>query len=760
MNLKLFYLLCWILFTASAGYSQVYVTVNNDETGVALPGSHIHIMRNGKTVKTFVTNRQGKAQIPVNIIGDSCMIFVTYLGFDSEEQTVFGSDQKNEVFVRLKPKANQLNEAVVTGQYSMAGVEDAVQNIKVISREKMDNMAAVSLADVLQNELNIRLNQDAALGTFMTMQGISGDNVKLLMDGVPIIGRLDGNIDLSQINLQNIERIEIVRGPLSVNYGTNALAGTINLITKSGNRKNNGLQLGSYLENVGTVNVFGEYHYHNNNHIVQASGGRNFFSGWSADDTFWPGFEQPVADVSRTSEWNPRTQYFADASYAYKTDSSRVRYSSRYFNETITNRGMPRSPYFETAFDEYFYTTRIDNALDYNQTFKKNGKFNFIAAYNYFRRDRETYFTDLTDMNRVKVDIESGHNADRFDLFNIRGVYSAPLTDQLHVEGGIDVNIESAEGPRIEEGTSQIGDYAAFTTAEYSPVKNVTLRPGIRYAYNTLFTPVPLPSFNLLWKPSKRFSVRTSYARGFRAPTLKELFFFFVDINHNIRGNSDLSPETSHNYAGSLRYKKVNNNTVWQAEGSVFYNDINDLITLAQVTGDEFSYVNVGRFRTTGAELSGSLFVKQFKFTSGITYTGRDQGITDETGLAAFAFYPEWQLNITKSWKEKGITLSLFHKYQGELPGFALSGEEVVSTLIESYSMTDFTATKNLFNKRLNISAGVKNIFNVMRVNVVGTGSSAHSVGARSAPVGMGRMAFLRLNYKIKSLKNEEWSRY
>ena len=69
----------------------------------------------------------------------------------------------------------------------------------------------------------------------MSVQGLSGENVKILIDGVPVVGRLNGNVDLSQINLTNIERVEIVEGPLSVNYGTNALAGTINLITKKNN---------------------------------------------------------------------------------------------------------------------------------------------------------------------------------------------------------------------------------------------------------------------------------------------------------------------------------------------------------------------------------------------------------------------------------------------------------------------------------------------------------------------------------------------
>ena len=131
-----------------------------------------------------------------------------------------------------------LETFVITAQYEETSKEKAVNKIKVINREKIDALAAVNLGDVLKNELNIRLSQDNVLGTFMSLQGISGQNVKILVDGIPVIGRLNGSIDVSQINLNDIERIEIVEGPLSVNYGTDALAGTINLITKK--KSNNG----------------------------------------------------------------------------------------------------------------------------------------------------------------------------------------------------------------------------------------------------------------------------------------------------------------------------------------------------------------------------------------------------------------------------------------------------------------------------------------------------------------------------------------
>ncbi|MBK9274597.1 MAG: TonB-dependent receptor plug domain-containing protein [Flavobacteriales bacterium] len=90
-------------------------------------------------------------------------------------------------------------------------------------------MAANTLGEALRNELTVRLGQDNILGTAVSMQGLGGENVKVLVDGVPVIGRQDGNLDLAQLDLTGIERVEVVEGPLSVNYGTNALAGTINL---------------------------------------------------------------------------------------------------------------------------------------------------------------------------------------------------------------------------------------------------------------------------------------------------------------------------------------------------------------------------------------------------------------------------------------------------------------------------------------------------------------------------------------------------
>ncbi|HRH39503.1 MAG TPA: TonB-dependent receptor plug domain-containing protein, partial [Flavobacteriales bacterium] len=147
-----------------------------------------------------------------------------------------------------------LGEFVVTGQYRPGSPEAAVHKLRVIDAQQIKRMAANNLGDALRNQLNIRLAQDNVLGSSLNMQGLGGENVKILIDGVPVTGRLNGNVDLSQMDLTGIERIELVEGPLSVNYGTNALAGTINLITRKRGGASATLKGSAYAEHIGRLN--------------------------------------------------------------------------------------------------------------------------------------------------------------------------------------------------------------------------------------------------------------------------------------------------------------------------------------------------------------------------------------------------------------------------------------------------------------------------------------------------------------------------
>ena len=120
----------------------------------------------------------------------------------------------------------QLEEVVVTGQPEPQSIRKSVFNVKVITRKDIDRQAANNLADLMNFYLNININQDPGEGrSTLSMFGLDGQYLKVMVDNVPIVGDsgLGNNIDLTQINLDDIEQIEIIEGSMGVTHGANAV---------------------------------------------------------------------------------------------------------------------------------------------------------------------------------------------------------------------------------------------------------------------------------------------------------------------------------------------------------------------------------------------------------------------------------------------------------------------------------------------------------------------------------------------------------
>ncbi|MEL7532637.1 MAG: TonB-dependent receptor [Bacteroidota bacterium] len=641
---------------------------------------------------------------------------------------------------------------VITGQYGQQSVRNAVHPIRVIGQDKIYRMGAIDLGDVMTNELNIRLSQDNVLGQSMSLQGLSGENVKILIDGVPVIGRQNGNVDLSQINLLDVVRIEIVEGPLSVNYGTNALAGTINLITAQA-QSAEGLKISGnlYGEQQGTANVSLSTSLRHKKHTFRLSGGRNFFDGWHPGEADWPDFSRRVADVSRFQQWKPRTQHFARAKYFVPIRKLKLGLTTAFFDEMIVNRGFPRAPYLETAFDDTYHTRRWDQSLSLNGKLSEDWGLQLVAAYNHFERTSNSYVKDLTTLEQSLIQNASEQDTAQFQLLMSRASFTRKnARSWLSYELGYDINYETAFGKRIENLTQVQADLALYSTAEIKPSHWLTVRPGLRYAYNTAYQAPLIPSLNMKinWGD---WALRASYARGFRAPSLKELYFYFVDINHNIIGNPDLKAEYSHNYTANLRYQKLSARAhLWKTELGFFYNDMQNLITLAEVNSPVFSYVNIGSFKTTGLNLRLSWQYESWHVQIGGAYVGRYNRLQEtETSLPTFSYYPEANGSLQYSLARTKTNFSLFYKFQGRLPGFRLNTDgSVGEQFIEAYSLLDFTMTQPLANDRIQLSLGAKNLLNITNINALLAGG-AHSGNGSNVAVSTGRNIFARLSFQL-----------
>jgi len=731
-----------------------------DASNKPISGAHVQFTCldcKNLNVKILITSLDGKIKNPFS---GTTQIYITCLGYKSRLDTLFPNETKNIV---LEYDVVDINEVVVTAQYAENSTEKAVHKIKVIDQKKIESLGAVNLRDVLTNETNVRITQDNVLGSSTSVQGLSGQNVKILIDGVPIIGRVGGNIDLSQINLNDIERIEIIEGPLSVEYGTNALAGTINLISKKSARKKYSLNLNTYNETVGQYNVDGSLRFNRKGYHYSINGGRNFFDGWNVSDPFVTMNTIKIADSTRFNSWKPKEQKFLKVLQSGKFFKLNYRFSTDYFKEKITNKGYPRAPYNETAFDDFYHTDRWSNNLNVKRKFNKGARLNMIFAYNYFRRQKNTFYTDLTTLQSNVSENASDQDTTLFDLFMARGTYSTSSDSaKFNYALGYDFNLESGYGKRIKEKTKAIGDYALFTSAEYKPTNRLIIRPGLRYSYNTSYRSPLIPSLNLRYNRND-WIFRASYSSGFRAPSIKDLYFNFVDSNHDIQGNPNLNAETSRNFSFSGVKTIAKKNKVFKLTGSGFYNNINNLITLAISEGNSYSYFNLDKYKTLGALAQIELVINNFKCIFSGTYTGRYNALSEDLSIEPFSYSPELRSNFSYDLRKYNLNFSGFYKYSGEIIGYYFDeDDEIQQNFLGDFNTLDLTATKGLWNNKIKWTLGGKNLFNVR--NIVSRGASGvHSSSTGSVSMSWGISVFTSIKIdlngdrikKIKQIKNE-----
>ncbi len=686
--------------------------------------------------KVAITNSAGKAVIEADA---DVVLVISKMGYTTLRDTL--SKGRSQSYTLVQNNVN-LKDVVVTGQFETNTSEKAVQQIRVIDRKRIEQQGAVSLRDVLTNELNIRVTQDAALGSQMTMMGLGGQNVKILIDGVPVIGRMDGNIDLSQINLSNIERIEIIQGPMSVIYGTDALGGVINLISKKPTSKQYTVSVNSYFETVGTYNFDANAGFKYKGLGVTASGGRNYFDGFST----------VTGDSIRAQQWKPREQIFGDIQLSFKHKKQSHRFTTQAFNETIIAKGNPDiTPYSVTAFDNYVVTNRMNYSLYSDFYFNNKASLNLINSYSTFVRSSDSYIKNLVTGSQQPTPNSEDHDTTTFDLLLMRATYTTHNTTIFNSQMGYDINRESVTGERIKDSEQSIGDYAVFYIAEIKPISKLTLNQGVRFIYNTSYGAPVIPSFNVKYDVTQNLAMRGSYAQGFRAPSLKELHLNFVDRNHNIQGNPDLKAETSHNFLLSATHTKTMQKVYVKTEVSGFYNHISDMIRLVlkDPAINEYKNVNIAEFRTHGMNLSSTIKYKNISGSLGYSLTGSYGQLNDSVYYPNYAYANEFKANATYSIPKTKTDFNIFCKYNGVMPGFALdANNNLYQTFMGAFTMLDASITQKFFKGIFSLTVGAKNLTNVTSI-AYNTGASAHSSGSGNLPTAMGRYYFTSIRINI-----------
>ncbi len=639
------------------------------------------------------------------------------------------------------PKVSE--EVVVTAQFMPESAKHSVYKVRILNAERIEAMAAKNLRELLDHELSMDVENTSVFGSSISIQGLSFENVKILVDGVPVIGRLNGIIDLSHLNLEGIDRVEIIEGPTSVYYGTDALAGVVNLIPKKEQSDRYQASLDGYYESVGDRIQNGSAGFYDDKQSVLISGGIRDFDGYSPESE------------GRGEQWNERDQYYGDLRYTRHIGAYDLSYGARFFDEELYDLGEPKDG---TASDLTYQTKRYGHNLTFKGAPTERHYLDFQLAFSDYERNKSTFVVDTTTGDRQPSDNPAQYDRTAFRQWLGRGMLASVQTsEKLGYQIGYELSIESGEGARINAGKQQIEDYAAYVSARYTPTPNLVIQPALRYAYNSAYDAPVTPALNVKYTGASFGDLRASYARGFRSPSLKQLFLDFTmpagPFIFHITGHDALEAERGHNLNLSHSWQKRTNTSSFQLDTSLFYNDIENLITLSvlQPIGDpghfERHYINVDTFKTKGGRVLFGYSGANFSARAGLSRTSTYNDLSADDQVPEFNNSTDVRADLTWRPSRLGTKFNLFYKYNGAKPGYyvltdgATGTREIRETSLESNERLDAGLSRSFFDDFLELSFGGKNLFDVKNMDTVDlTSGSAHAVNQ----LGWGRTWYVR----------------
>lgn len=678
-------------------------------------------------------------------------------------------------------KIENLEEIVVTGQYNPTSIQKSVHNVIVIKREQIDNQAANNLADLLNFNLNLTILPGAQSGkSSISFFGLDSQYFNILVDNIPLVSDngLGNNIDLTQINLDDIERIEIVEGAMGVEYGANAVSGVINIITKKS------IESDWHIETfIQEETISDEYAWFDEGRHIQALNiAHNFNEKWYSRVGFnrnqFAGFynnrlgkNHYINDGRRGYEWLPKTQMNSTAFLNYSTEKFKVFYKFEYFNEIINyhdaavraNINTQTQTSNPSATDKIFTTNRFVNNLNMSGRLNSGANYNVSLSYQQQKRDLNQFNYYILTKQRSNETDETYQSS---DVFFSKGTinnllknddYNFQLGYEIRFINGFDTQA-SGDITQVDKEHSQ-NNAAFFTSSEWHISNVFSLRPGIRYEHNSMFDSKLLASLSARYLMNHGFELRANIGTSYRTPDFEELYYYFVDSNHDVRGNEDLDPENGYTAFINLKKNSMINDMSLTNAFKVSYVDVMDKIDLAIVNTIplQYQYINIDAYKLWALTSENSIKKGNWTLNLGATLQGISRIANNEVNanndfLYAFQFNTSGTYNIRK-WNS---AFTVLLKYNGRQKNYVASGsDEDGNTLFSksttnAFSWMDASFRKSFFNNRIQLTLGGRNLLDVTNVNVSNaTTGGTHSTDNRALLLGYGRSYYFKLLYNL-----------
>jgi vitamin B12 transporter len=640
-----------------------------------------------------------------------------------EAQTPSGSVPETEEEITIEGKI--LDQPISTPLRGSATLRDSTRPAYVINREEIEQRGARTIKETLKFIPGIL--GDGTVGTevnALSGQVIRGSNtsqVLILLDGRPLNNLGSGGFDLSEITTDNVERVEVLPGGGSTLYGSDAIGGVINIITRKSSTGFSGAlraTVGSYGYDEQAIRLSGgldQVSYSLSYNRIQADNNYRFSSN---------GFSGRRANNDAKFD-NLNLQLGIKVS-----DRTQLSFNTFYLPK---EQGVPGGvPVPSPVFGQGFFNSQTDNNRKFTDQVLSDitltqklgaGDDSVLTARLYLdflntRFDNRTAFADT--LNNAGRLVRTAQTQQRFETrqksFGTQVQHNWQLAPNQSLVYGFDYRRTGVENLRqnlITDAVSlsyddTISQGAIFAQYAFDPVKNLTLNLGLRQDFSSLANGAATsPTVGAKLVLGDATTLRANYIRNFRTPTLANLF----NTNPSNIGNPDLRPERGNSFDVGID----------QSIGKVallrltyFNNTISDLIAFQRIAppinGVSGTWQNLGKVRTTGLEASLNLqFAPNLFASAGYTLNSPkilDTVNSNEKGRELrFAGADKLNLGI---WYENpfGWYAGLLFNSLGSYPTNNTNTES-----LPGYTTLDFRARVPL-NRSLTLSAGVENIFN------------------------------------------------
>ncbi|MDD2358680.1 MAG: TonB-dependent receptor [Thiovulaceae bacterium] len=592
----------------------------------------------------------------------------------------------NQTDTIIAQKNYNLDEIVITSSRTPKSIKDVPVLTQVISSATIKKNSGQTLISLLENEVpGLEFTQTEGITNNITFQGMGANYILILLDGERMAGETSrSNPDFNRINIDNIEKIEIIKGAMSTLYGSGAIAGVINIITKKTDKP--------FSSNLGiNVNGNGESKYSVNAGTltgpfsVEVSLVKRHKNAFLLKD-FSTGEESPFE-----VEGYDNISMNAKSSFSYKKFKLNVKgeiYNHERYNATASETGT-----------HDFYN---DANIIVGGSYKINGS-NLIEISNNF--DNFSKY-DLTFSTGIKVkNYFNTINNTRINYFcNTLNKHSLTTGIELLTERLLTYQFKAGEVNSALSGALYVQD-------DYKTFKNLTFQGGIRVEGHSEFGIRLTPKLSAMYKAGD-FIFRTGYSRGFRSPSLKELF---TDWNHmglfHLVGNRNLVPETSNNFSFSAEYiqKTIN------ISAAIYHNSLRNKISTIWNSGqDTIYYSNVDKANVTGIDFNSKIHISSHLIFRGSYSYVKD--LNKQDGLNESSVRPhsatanlEYIFNILKG----DYSVILNSRYASGLSYYTLN--EYTNTLspvsYNAYSVWNIGLRGNI-RRGISLYTGVDNLFN------------------------------------------------